>query len=545
MLERFSLETRFPPNNWKDPQWISSYLAKVERTATSACAARVSTLATRNNGAYAKPTPQDWGCNWVSVVLSHISNKCNDNSPHPRVLRFQSDFSRLHDSAVELESNGVPDCEIFAWFRREFTKVFSIVLPEELTGALLQMQVPEGTLWEYAHHAVRTAIQISYDAHPDAPGERGIDYQRRTALTEFLRKQFPPLHAALLSLPDYKTCTTAELLETLKQYDTTWYAAGPLRFPDLPVLPTARYGDPNAPKLHQHPKHERRSHDTFSDPVYAIDDTDKAPTGRAAYTKHLIKDDDGTCSNCLKKKHFWGWCKMNFNAENCAARRAAGKAAPRDERHFKRVVKNIKEMNKPNPLARQRKADSSDEVNVLCDSSAPPSPTESTITGEIELFSITSEHATPTALTSLETAHVQTAIAHLTSEPHAPPHVCSTLTTDSNRTVDALIAHPVWPTAQQTNISSRNEDTVPPTCDTDTPYDAAGYVPAALTHTDWRSHPSAIAWLAHLADEAADRMASHATHTRARARAARAHAPARAHARQARAQNKKIHRICA
>jgi hypothetical protein len=94
---------------------------------------------------------------------------------------------------VQLELHGVPDSEILTYVRREFTTIFPLELPEESTARLLRAQVHPGTQFEYGLLALRAAVEVSLDAHPDRVGEIGVDVQRRTAIRHFCMYQYPPL----------------------------------------------------------------------------------------------------------------------------------------------------------------------------------------------------------------------------------------------------------------------------------------------------------------------------------------------------------------
>jgi hypothetical protein len=284
----------------------------------------------------------------------------------------------MHDSAVQLECAGVPDSEIFQYIRQEFTQIFSLELPEEITGKLMRMQVAEHTEWEYALLAMRSAIEISMDAHPDRPGETGVDLQRRSAIRQFLMKQYPAMYDVLLH-EQYEEYDSTSLLQVLQRYHKARHLAGPERFAGEPVLQTAPYGDPRALKLRQHQrdtdrnKEQNKSHSTNGAPprrgggananlddtasVLALRDT-AAPND--AYRKQLHKQEGPVkCSNCGEQDvHYWAWCEEPYNEANAATARAANKPAPRDERHFTRVTKHIKKLGKPNPLARSAAASS-------------------------------------------------------------------------------------------------------------------------------------------------------------------------------------------
>jgi hypothetical protein len=313
----------------------------------------------------------------VTIALNALYSKLVESSSHPRILRFQAEFTRLHDSAVQLECAGVPDIEIFQYIRREFTQIFSLELPEEITGNLQRMQVPEGTAWEYALLAMSAAVTISIDAHPDRPGEVGVDLQRRSAIRQFLMKQYPAMYD-VLQQEQYYNCDSAKLLEVLQRYQKAGHMAGPMRFSGEPTLCTAPYGDPKALKKREHQRdHDReaqqqhRQRDDWrnrregksADAVFAVDSVAPAAAAaapNAAYQRQLDDHDaKDQCSNCFEHGHYWGWCRKPFNAANAAKARAAGRSAPEDERHFRRTTKRVASEGKACPIDRVRRAEAS------------------------------------------------------------------------------------------------------------------------------------------------------------------------------------------
>jgi hypothetical protein len=279
----------------------------------------------------------------------------------------------LHDDAVTLERNGVPDGEIFKFIRSEFSQIWSSELPAEITAALYRFQVAAGTMWEYALLALSAHIEISLDADPDPPGETTRDSQRCQAIRTFLCEQFPAMYDVLCQ-EQYKHLDAPGILEVLRRYHKARHIAGSERNPYDPVIGTAAYGDPTAIKKRNQQKESdrlrrqdkevaaaahaaasRRTRNTAAE-VMAVEDAaayNAAPN--AEYRRQLDRgQNNGGCSNCEDASHYWGWCPHPYNESRCSAARAANRSAPRDSSHFKHATKRIRDQSKPNPLAGRR-----------------------------------------------------------------------------------------------------------------------------------------------------------------------------------------------
>jgi hypothetical protein len=366
-LDKVEFKTKYPPANYKeDRAWHGRVMAALLRAIVTACAAKQSLLDSKQRGRnkrYKQPTPSDFLCNWVSIALTTLYSQLAENSNHPRVLKYKSDFGRLHDDAVRLESANVDDGEIFRFIRSEFTQIWSSELPAQITAALYRFQVAAGTLWEFALLALSAAVEISMDSDPDTNGERSRDGMRCQAIRQFLMEQYPNMYD-ILCQEQYKHFDAPGLLEVLRRYHKARHVAGPERNLNDEVVSTAAYGDPNAVAAKKRSQQaeidrkrrqaEQRAAAAPADVMVAEDAAAYVAAPNATYQRQLDRGQNtGGCSNCGDAAHYWSWCPQPYNESRCSTARAAQRSAPRDKQHFKYSTKRIRDQGKPNPLARR------------------------------------------------------------------------------------------------------------------------------------------------------------------------------------------------
>jgi hypothetical protein len=338
------LGLQFPPTDYaEDPSWMVRLFKNFKRAIITECN-RTLTKNAKLLRKMTKATSTNFGCDWVSSSLMCLFSAHRNANNHDCNMKFKTEQNRLHDTAVTMEEQAIPDNEIFNWLKQTFIEIWATQRPAAYTAQLLRFQVCPGTSLEHALAALSAAVEVSRDVDTN-PAQ---DATRVQAVMDVMADQFPSMHQFLLQSCIPLETSSLELMELLHTQREAKHRAGSLRYPLDLITNTAVFGDPVDKERRQNLVNASRRFNLRPRPaeINAIEES----YHNQSLNNHKnannprnprISRADAICTNCGERGHFWGTCNIPFNAPRHNNAASIGVPHAKDLEHFTRVQARI------------------------------------------------------------------------------------------------------------------------------------------------------------------------------------------------------------